>query len=213
MKKLFLTLAFVAVAFLGNAQLFVSGNIGLGTTANKTIVGPSTTEGPKGFVFEFNPSIGYMFGDRVGAGIAFGYTTATAKQTMMNEEVKGIANSFSVSPYFRYIFADYGDVDLYADAMFSFSTGKTKAVAGSIESEFGKTTSWGVSIVPGISYMLTDHILLYSNINLLQLGYESVKNTEFSQVIDDFDVETIDNEFYFGFNGTSPLTMGIVWFF
>lgn len=66
-------MVFVAAAFFCNAQLFVGGNIGLGTTANKVTMGSETNEGPKSFTFYFNPSVGYMFNDNIGAGIVLGF--------------------------------------------------------------------------------------------------------------------------------------------
>lgn len=212
MKKLFFTMVFVAAAFFCNAQLFVGGNIGLGTTANKVTMGSETNEGPKSFTFYFNPSVGYMFNDNIGAGIVLGFSTITVKEKELNEELKGTLNSFSVSPYFRYVFANFGDIDLYADAMFTYSYAKTKGNAANTTVDINKTNTWGVSVVPGISYSLTDNILFYSNLNLLQLGYQSIKETEFGDVTD-LDVETIDNNFYFGVNNNSPITLGIIYVF
>ncbi len=110
MKKLFFTLVFVAAAFFCNAQLFVGGNIGLGTTANKVTANSTTTDGPKSFTFYFNPSVGYMFNDNMGAGIVLGFSTTTVKEKELNEELKGTLNSFSLCPYLRYDFAIFGDI-------------------------------------------------------------------------------------------------------
>ena len=69
MKKLFITLAFVAAAVFAQAQLFVGGNLGVNMGSTKV----ESTKTQKTFGFEVKPNVGYMFSENMGAGIALGY--------------------------------------------------------------------------------------------------------------------------------------------
>lgn len=77
MKKLFITLAFVAATFFCQAQFYVGGSLGLSGTGGKTTVSSSASElstnDPKGINFTIAPSVGYMFSDNLGAGLDFGF--------------------------------------------------------------------------------------------------------------------------------------------
>lgn len=120
MKKLFITLAFIAAGFFAQAQLYVGGSLGFGTEGGKTIYkngGVETTiDAPKMLSFTIAPEIGYMFSDNMGAGVELGFGLGRTKleNNGVTATIKDIA--WAVSPYFRYIFAEPGDLRFYADA-------------------------------------------------------------------------------------------------
>ncbi|MBR4837544.1 MAG: hypothetical protein IK004_03795 [Bacteroidales bacterium] len=86
MKKLFITIAFVAAGLFASAQgLFVGGSLGMDFQKSKTKTGSVTVDNPKTFAWDITPSVGYMFAENMGAGIDFGFgmTTVTTPKKML----------------------------------------------------------------------------------------------------------------------------------
>jgi len=224
MKKLFLALVLVAGTFFCNAQVFVGGNIGLGLQGGKTetTLGSqtSTVNSPKVTTFEINPFVGFMFDEKFGVGLDFGYGISSSKT---EGEILGQAytakdnvSAWTVAPFFRWVFGNFEKVQLYADAKVSFAGANTitkTTVGDNTDKTNGpKGFEWGVAIVPGITYMLTDNLSLNGKINVLSLGYSSMKVTTQLNGSDNKSVETTNN-FGIGVNESTPISLGLVYTF
>jgi len=76
-----------------------------------------------------------------------------------------------------------------------------------------KTTNFGVGIVPGMQYNLTDHISMNCALNILELGFTSEKTV--TKDVDGQGTELTEktNEFGFGVNYATPITIGFFYTF
>lgn len=219
MKKLFITLAFIAAGFFAQAQLYVGGSLGFGTEGGKTINkngGVETTiDAPKMLSFTIAPEIGYMFSDNMGAGVELGFGLGRKKSGSDGNAttIKDVA--WAVSPYFRYIFAEPGDLRFYADAKVILAgdkpTKKVESDGYSTTSEGAKTFEFGIGIVPGMQYFVSDNFIIDAKLNILGLGYNMKSVTE---NIDENSQEiTKTNTFGFGVNGQTDLSIGFIYQF
>ena len=220
MKKLFITIAFVAATFFAQAQLFVGGSLGLDFGSTKV----ESTKTQKTFGFDFNPTVGYMFNDNMGVGmdILFGIDKTTFPKVDPDDVESSLnTTTFGIAPYFRYVFAEIDNFKFYADAKINFSTSKDKTKADSKTFDGDKTTDFGFGIIPGIQYNFTDHISMVASLNLLRLGFNSTTIKSKVEVPDPDDpfetkekeVKTVNNSFGFGVNEAPPLTVGFVYTF
>ena len=228
MKKLFITIAFVAATMFASAQLYVGGNLGLSSSSEKETEKISnqstTTDGLKSFDLNITPSVGYMFNEKMGVGLDFGiaYTSITYPKgngggwmnIAPNETLKVKYTTISFAPYFRYVFAEIDNFKFYADAKISYSIAKPKVnvkddnqstdYTGYKESEFG------IRVVPGMAYMLTDNISMNCQLNVLSLYFTSKNETVTDTNYEDT-VKT--NEFGLGINEATPIKIGFFYTF
>lgn len=226
MKKLFITIAFVAAAMFANAQFFVGGNLGMAMENGKIkAVNSGTTveqDAPKAFTFTFAPSLGYMFNDNMGVGLdlMFGMGKVTAKtyndpNPVITTTTKTTTIGFA--PYFRYVFAEVDNFKFYADARIEYlmSTPKIEGEQSgtTVTVDGPKTTNFGVGIVPGMQYNLTDNISMNCALNILELGFASEKTV--TKDVDGQGTELTEktNEFGFGVNYATPITIGFFYTF
>ena len=214
MKKLFITLAFVAATMFASAQFYVGGDLGLGFGSDKTTYDGTTTTTSKTFDFNFNPNVGFMFSDNMGAGLeinlGFGKDT-TPKNDPIPENIDK-HTTFGITPYFRYVFAEVDNFKFYADAKFNFSTTKYKNVNDGKTTDGNKVMKLGVNVVPGFAYNFTDHISMNAEINILKLGWNMTKTTTPK---DAADKETVykNSDFGFGINEPTPIVVGFFYTF
>lgn len=221
MKKLFITIAFVAATMFASAQLYVGGSLGMATESGKykwEADGTSVeTDAPKTFVFTFAPEAGFMFADNMGVGLKLGF--GMGKQTSKTGQDPVITTTNKVTeigfaPYFRYVFAEVDNFKFYADAQVSYAMSKPKTtVEGgetTITQDGDKTTTIGFGIVPGMAYQLTDNISMNCALNILELGFQTQKTVDKD---DDGTTTTKINDFGFGVNDATPITIGFYYTF
>ena len=228
MKKLFITIAFVAASMLASAQLYVGGSLGMNMQNGKDKVegnGVSVEQDlPKSFTFVFAPEAGFMFADNMGVGLqlgfGFGKTTDKIYQDETGAPIDPAATqtikttTIGFAPYFRYVFAEVDNFKFYADAQVAYAMSKPKVtVEGgetTITQDGNKTTTIGFGIVPGMAYQLTDNISMNCALNILELGFQTQKTVE----KDDNETTTVKyNDFGFGVNEASPITIGFFYTF
>lgn len=208
MKKLFITIAFVAASMLASAQLYVGGSLGMDFSKSKDKFGSTTVEGDKVVAFDITPSVGFMFADNMGAGIDFGFgiTNTTTPANDPQPEIKTKESAWAIAPYFRYVFAEVDNFKFYCDAKLGLGGGKSKQTADGTTVEGPKVTYLGVGIVPGMAYMLTDNISMNCTLNVLALSFEQTK----SKLDDNSSTETAIG---FGINRATPVTIGFFYNF
>lgn len=163
MKKLFITIAFVAAAFFAQAQLFVGGNIGFDYTKNPMTGDFAGAE--KLTQISIMPNVGYMFAENMGVGASLGWSYLKATNSLGDLKV----SLFAFNPYFRYVFAEIGDFSFYADAQLSLAFGSRKNASD--QSVF----AWGIGVTPGLAYNLTDNFAMVAYLNVLRLGVSQYK--------------------------------------
>ena len=215
MKKLFITIAFVAAAMFAQAQFFVGGNLGMGFDSNKTTYDGSTNTTDKAFNFNINPNVGFMFAENMGAGLELNF--AFDKTTNPKNDVNPVENidkgtTFGVTPYFRYVFAEVDNFTFYADGKINFSTTTYKNVNDGTTNDGDKVMGLGINVVPGFAYNLTDNISMNAELNILKLGWNMTKTTTPKDALGN---ETVykTSAFGLGINEATPIKIGFFYTF
>jgi len=224
MKKLLLVLAFAAMSFVSNAQLFMAGSISAKYSSGETRYDkPFTTvdNDPTEKGFAITPAVGYMIpGKSYGFGLSLGYAYASVKDendqyvpengdVLVNDCEKEYSNIFDVAPFFRYAYAKFEKITLYVDAKLpiGISNMHTK-VAGVINPMYdAKTFAIGARLIPGLTYKFNNHILFTTEIGLLSINYMHTRTTTFNDVV------TKSNEFKLGANTRTIASFGFVYLF
>ncbi len=133
MKKVILVLVLAMMAFTAKAQLYVGG--GVLFTSNFGFDSP---------VLGLTPEVGYNFNDNMAVGTSLGFAFGSGMF------------QFSIDPYFRYYFIEWGIARFFGDAHFHFG----------LESGIAK---WGIGIRPGVAFPINDRFSVVAH--LIQLGY------------------------------------------
>jgi len=184
MKKFFITLAFVAAACFAQAQFFIGGNIGYisngGTGEQKQGKETTSINLPKTTSFTIAPSVGFMFKENMGVGLDIAYTSDKYKYETKLTSYTRKQSGFEFAPYFRFVFGDFSPVKLYVDGRINYGSGSVKITRVDEEDvtrnyDGDKYTTFGIAVVPGIQYNITDNISVNAKVNLLSLGYVSTK--------------------------------------
>lgn len=218
MKKFFITIAFVAATMFASAQLYVGGNLGFETSKGK-IKAEETQDQQKNFTFEIVPSVGYMFNEKMGVGLDFGLVFnkdtypkgLTYEGAILDEDLQEKTTKWLIAPYFRYVFAEIDNFKFYGDAKVFLGGGKEKVKYDGETNDGDKTFNFGIGIVPGMAYMLTDNISMNCQLDILSLGFNSLKTTT---PVEDGD-DTVRTDTYFGFhaNYATPIKIGFFYTF
>ena len=244
MKKAFMTLAAVAAFSFANAQFFVGGSLGFTSGSGSSSVTVTETSGsntetttieeknPSYSEFSFSPKAGYYLNDKLAVGITLGFSTYSEteydynysnnlQQTEMS--LKYTENMFGVAPFVRYHFAEWNNFSLFGELSMGLAFGSSKEIETSPNKEeemkgpslFG----FGVTIMPGISYKINDHIQLEATLDVFGLNYtyeKSTRNEEYSNT----NYESVNTESEFGFGldtqnlfNMANLTIGFVYRF
>jgi hypothetical protein len=217
MKKLFVTLVFLAVSLIGNAQFFVAGSISAHHSGGSWKYAYSELEinKPKQNSFSITPAVGYMIpGKSYGFGLGLGYTYSAVKE--MNQIAgtdielydKEFANTFDFGPFFRYAYARFDKITLYVDAKMPISVANAKTKNGDAVAVDGdKTFAIGGRLIPGLTYRFNNHILFTTEIGLLSINCMHTRVTSPSGTVNK------TNEFKLGANTRQTAAFGFVYLF
>ena len=154
MKKILMTIAAAFVAVSMNAQGYIGGTVGFGTTTDKTgAVEDKTTS------FVIAPEIGMSLDDKFGVGIAigFGYDKHEAG-------LETSTTTFSLKPYLRYQALTFGKANIFVDGGIDFDIAKTKDMKAGM--------GLGLFVTPGIAYNISSKWSIVAKLNdMFRLGY------------------------------------------
>ena len=143
MKKIMMTLAAVCVAATMNAQTWAGGELGF---TGKHINGAENSN----TTFSIKPEIGYNLDDNLAVAVALGYTHT-------NPASGSNSNAFSINPYLRYTFVKAGNFSAFFDGGLDYTTTHTQGADKN-------SNSFGVSVVPGLAYAVSDKVTLVSHL-------------------------------------------------
>ncbi len=170
MKKIMMTLAAVCVAATMNAQVYVGGTLGLGFQNKLT---DKDGKDATGMTFAIKPEIGYVLNENSALGIVLGFGVSN-NSNMVGEQYAAAANTnlkldksavtFTVSPYYRYNYLKFSNVNLFFDGQFAFGLAKQ---------DNNKLTQIGLGIVPGVSVNLNEKISFVAKMGFI--GWTSTK--------------------------------------
>ena len=221
MKKLLLVLAFVAMSFVSSAQLFVAGSVSAKYSSGETRYDkPFTTvdNDPTEKGFAITPAVGYMIpGKSYGFGLSLGYAYTSTSDNDYYLEHNGdvivelcrntYTNAFDIAPFFRYAYAKFEKITLYADLKIPVGFSNTKEDFDDKTSELDNGFVIGARLIPGLTYKFNSHILFTTEIGLLSINYLHTRNTKSNN-----DVK-IDNDFTIGANNRTIASFGFVYLF
>ena len=185
MKKLMATVLLALMAAgVCSAQWYVGGAISYGTKHTTTGNDVRTSE------FSFTPRVGYVFNDRMLAGLQVAYANSCEKTTIsdvIDLTSETTLNMGGIAPYFRY----------------------NVATAGRFTFGLEATLSVGLGVAPVVSFGLTEHWWAEAYMQLFALNYTGVK---------DADGTVRSSTFNFGFDADnifsfSALHFGVVYRF
>lgn len=223
MKKLLLVSVFFAMTLVSNAQLFVAGSVAAKYSGGRSeYSAPMYTtydDDPKEVGFAFKPAVGYMIpGESYGFGLSLGYAYNSVKDNdytaneigdvIVHQYEKTYSNIFEVGPFFRYAYARFDKITLYADFKVPVGFGKVKEDSDRRVSDVEKAFAIGVRLIPGLTYKFNDHILFTTEIGLLGINYTHNRNTMVQT-----NVVKIDNDFEIGANNRTVASFGFVYLF
>ncbi len=220
MKKLFVTLAFLAVSLISNAQLFVAGSLSAyhvgGETSYKAPF-HTVDKAPIQNGFTITPAVGYMIPGKsygFGLGLGYGYSSIKDDYTLTNGDVivalneKNYSNTFDFGPFFRYAYARFDKITLYVDAKIPMSVSNDKTKIGDdVAIDGDKIFSIGGRLIPGLTYKFNNHILFTTEIGLLSINCMHTRITSPSGTV----YKT--NEFKLGANTRQTAAFGFVYLF
>ena len=151
MKKIVMMAVMAVAAVSANAQVWVGGEVGFGTSH---VNGESTDK-----EFFVKPEVGYSLNDKFDVALAVGYSYASEKEfSKSGKKISGSnANTWEINPYVRYKFVKAGNFFAFVDGGLNYSTIHFQGVKNNVN-------QFGVSVVPGIAYSVSDKVTLVSHL-------------------------------------------------
>ena len=176
-------------------------------------------EDPKEFGFAIKPAVGYMIpGKSYGFGLSLAdaynyvkdsdYETNDIGDVIVHPNKKTYSNVFEVGPFFRYAYAKFDKITLYADFKVPVSFGEVKENFDNEVNDIENTFAIGARLIPGLTYRFNNHILFTTEIGLLSLNYTHNRNRQIQT-----NVVKIDNDFTLGANNRTVASFGFVYLF
>ena len=157
MKKILMTLAVAFIAIAANAQVYVGGNIGIGSSKMGNADNVTT--------YKFLPEVGYNINEdwAVGTTIGWGKGEGHAPTEIMSET----NNYMTVAPYVRYTFVHNKYVNVFVDGGFGYyhiNHAKSGAVS---------YNNWEAGIRPGVAVNLSPKLSFETHVGFA--GWSSTK--------------------------------------
>ena len=178
-----MTLVAVAMATTMNAQWYVGGNIGFGTSSYD---GNSTT------TWAIIPEIGYNLSEKWAVGTIIGYGENIDKASKKIGGGKEKIKAFEIAPYVRYTFVKFDKVNIFVDGSVGYRHENWDGT---------KTNIFSLGLKPGVAVNLNDKLSFVAHVGFLGYENEKVKGDDKST-----------NYFGMNFNGNS-LSFGVYYNF
>ncbi len=210
MKKsiLFLSFIFILIPLSLQAQLFVGGNIGFNSSGGKTETPNNNYDLTKNFGIDFNPMAGYYLNEDMAVGVRLvtSVDKSTTPPTFPNgDETKTSSSNLGFMPFIRYHFIRFNKFSVYGQGQIGVTFGSQKTNIGNNETANTKSTNFGISLNPGISFDVSDNFSLETSINAFGLGYSVTTNNN-----ETTSVKTTTSNGYFGVNMDNIKTLGSI---
>ena len=156
-----LVVSFLFCSVNASAQSYIGGSFNLSGTTSTTLAS---------FSIRVAPDLGWLIGDKWAVGVRpwarFGYATNY-------DGLKSKSFSLGVNPYARYRMLGHRRFGLWAEAdpEFGFTQSGNDA-RDQVRTSSSRTTTYGVELVPVLTFQLNRHISLESRLNLFSLSLE-----------------------------------------
>ena len=170
-------LAGIVVPFLfctlnASAQSYIGGSFSLGSSADGR--NQTTTTWTRSTSFRVAPDLGWFIGDRWAVGIR---PSVGFSGSINGDDVQSRSFSLGINPYARYQLLAHNRFGLWAEAdpALTFTQTKGQTREGTFTSS-SRSTTYGVEVLPVLTYQLNRHISLESRLNLFSLYLRGVDN-------------------------------------
>lgn len=177
MKKILVSvLAVIAFSMTSNAQLWFGGSISArhtGGVEKKAIdpMDPTKTtdiDAAKTNAFAIAPKIGFALSEKFSVGAALNFSTSTTGKIDKNNLTKN--NAFGVEPFIRYTFAEFGNFGVLAEASLPIDFTNGKFIVNGTETKADPSSSFGLAVMPWLTYSVSDNFSLECGLNFLRLS-------------------------------------------
>ena len=176
MKKILLIAGLILAVTTINAQYYIGGSFGISGNSGKNADGKKI--GYSNMNFSITPEIGYNLSEKSDIGISVGFLNNTRKSYQFTPDEmssKITTSGWSLSPYIRYSFINFGRFDVLGKFALNFSENIIKYFDGEgNQNDKYSSTIIGVNLVPLLFYNLSDRIALYTQLNFLNLDFSSI---------------------------------------
>ena len=180
-KGIFLGL--VASLFLcsanASAQDYVGGSFSFnGGSTHNDASGSTRTSTTS---FNLSPDLGWFIGEKWAVGIRprIGFGNSTSG----DNESKNFA--LGITPYARYLLLSHNRFGLWGEAAPSFTFLRSNQYYDNSRIGQDRSFSYGVDVLPVLTYQLNSHISLESRLNILSLGLRETHTTNSNDVTSD----------------------------
>lgn len=162
MKKVLLFVAFAAISLSSSAQFakgdsYISG--GVGFSQSKTGSASSSN-------YAISPNYGYFVTNNIAVGVGLGFGGNTAKNGLGIKTAN--ASALSAGVFARYYTTPSKAFSFFGNAGVNYTSNTDKIPATSV-----KTSGFGISVAPGISYFVSNRLAIESTVG--SLGYSTSK--------------------------------------
>jgi len=174
MKKLFVALLILFAMGPLSAQFFGGGSFSLSSSGGSVDNGSAKYDKTSTMGIDFGPMAGYFISDRLAAGLRISYSLNREKTPAPiadGNETIDVTSGFGITPFVRYYGIHLNKFAIYGQGQLGLSSGSSKTKVGGTTTNGPKTTTFSLSVFPGLEYELTTHVSLETNIHLFSLGY------------------------------------------
>ncbi|MDY6799597.1 MAG: porin family protein [Bacteroidota bacterium] len=200
MKKSILLIMAIALTFSLSAQIKVGGSIGfMGQSSNAT-TGGTTNDGPTNTEITLLPNVEYMLSDNFSIGGKIGFSIDISKNDAA--DTKTSLFMFHISPYARMYFPLGEKLSFFGEGGIQFARGTEKNTIGSTTNDGDTQTNFGIGVIPGLNYGLSDKVSLELTTGFLGYQLTSINDNQ------DPETKTKINNYGFMIN-LSSISFGI----
>ena len=172
MKKIILSITFLLIVFIGNAQsedfiaiskgnLLVGGDLAISFSSTSIKSNGNKEKASSTFVINTRPKVGYFFTDNIVGGLELLVQSSSTKQESDDSKIN--VNKLAIGPFGRYYFNN----GIFAESFVGIGSGKSN-----IPNPLGgdtdlKSSVFGFRLGVGYSQFLGTHVALEPTINYL----------------------------------------------
>lgn len=206
MKKFALiAIAMLAMGPLAKAQLYVGGSLGVNGNNSKEVDNGKTELNPSSTTIGFSPEVGFFLSDNFAVGLYLNSSFTFWNDRDSANPLKTNTTTWGIAPYARWYAIQSDKFGLFLEGQLFFLHNGGKSTAGGVSTEAPKTNAFGLQIVPGLSYNLTDNLQLQMRLDVL--GAHFTHSTTTSPVTK---VKDVSNDYGLNFNSHNALRLATV---
>ncbi len=154
------------------SQIFVGGSFNITTTGGSEKTNNVSTDKESTFNLNLNPQVGYFLNPNLAVG-TYLVMGLYRKNDNKNPETITTTTTFGLAPFARYYFMEIGQLSLFGEGNIGFSSSKTKFKSNGVSVDGNKTTNFGINVLPGVAYKISEKIEIEAFIGGLSFSTEN----------------------------------------